>query len=90
MENVIHEFKIIETEDGFRIEITGDKDTIRQMLHGFGPQSQSFFGHAGPFGRGPGSWFRGRPNFWDWCDRWNWCDQGVSPEGEKEEENSHN
>ena len=89
MENVIHEFKIIETEDGFRIEISGDKDAIRQMLHGFGPQSQSFFGNFGPFDRGPGFWSRVRPNFWDWCDRWNWCNQGrASEKGEQEE--SHN
>ena len=90
MENVIHEFRIIETEDGFRIEITGDKDAIRQMLQGFGPQSQSFFGNFGPFGRGSGFWSRVRPNFWDWCERWNWCSQWSSPEGEKEEEKSHN
>jgi hypothetical protein len=89
MENVIHEFKIIETEDGFRIEITGDKDAIRQMLHGFGPQSQSFFGNFGPCSRGSGFWSRVRPNFGDWHDRWTWCDQWFSPEGEKEEK-SHN
>ena len=81
MENVIHECKIIETENGFRIEITRDKDALREMLRGCRPQS--FFGNAGPFGRGSGSWFRGRPNFWDWCDQWS------SPEEEKEAEKSH-
>jgi hypothetical protein len=36
MEKVISEFKIIETEDGFRIEIKGDKEAIRRMLSGLG------------------------------------------------------
>jgi hypothetical protein len=62
MEKVINEFRIIETDDGFRIEIKGDKEAIRQMLHGFG---------AGfPFGRG----FRFGPGFWSgfggWCGPW--------------------
>ena len=34
-EKVIHEVRLIETEDGFRIEVKGDKEYIRRM--GFGP-----------------------------------------------------
>jgi len=36
MEKIIHEVKIVAIEDGFRIEVKGDKEAIRQMLHGFG------------------------------------------------------
>ena len=70
MEKVINEIKVVETDDGFRIEIKGDKDAIRRMLSGFG--FRSFFGGEGPFirgfrfGFGPGFWggFRGG------CDPW--------------------
>jgi hypothetical protein len=36
MEKMINEFKVTETEDGFRIEIKGNKAAIRQMLDCFG------------------------------------------------------
>jgi hypothetical protein len=66
-EKVIHEVRIIETEDGFRIEIKGDKERLREMgigkgmFSGFGfgggPFRHGPFGHGpfrhGPFGRGP-------------------------------------
>ncbi len=35
MEKVIHEVRFVETDDGFRVEIKGDKEQIRKM--GFGP-----------------------------------------------------
>jgi hypothetical protein len=44
MEKVIHEVKIIETDDGFRIEIKGDKEKIKEFMQGF---------------QGPGMWGRG-------------------------------
>ena len=54
-EKTIHEMRIIETDDGFRIEIKGDKEAIKKM--GFGP-----FGHKGfrgaRFGHGPGMFRR--------------------------------
>jgi len=34
-EKIIHEVKFIETDDGFRIEINGDKEQLKKM--GFGP-----------------------------------------------------
>lgn len=34
-EKIIHEVKLIETETGYRLEINGDKERIKQM--GFGP-----------------------------------------------------
>ena len=39
-EKVIHEVRFIETEDGFRIEVKGDKERIRQI--GFGPGMMGF------------------------------------------------
>ena len=70
MEKVINEIRVIETDDGVRIEIKGDKDAIRQMLSGFG--LHSFFGAKAPFGRGfrfgfgPGFW----GGFGGWCGPW--------------------
>jgi hypothetical protein len=68
MEKVISEFRVIETDDGFRIEIKGDKEAIRRMLSGFGPFGS--FRAGAPFGRG----FRFGPGFWSgfgsWCGSW--------------------
>jgi hypothetical protein len=47
-EKVLREIKIIETDDGFRIEMTGDKEELRKMLF---EQGKPFFM---PFGRGRG------------------------------------
>jgi hypothetical protein len=65
-DKVISEFKVVETEDGYRIEIKGNKEQLKKMFehrgmgfgpgmgfrrhHGFGPFG--FFRH-GPWGRGP-------------------------------------
>ena len=54
MEKVINEIKVIETDNGFRIEIKGDKDIICQMLHGF--EGGFPFGRGFRFGFWPGSW----------------------------------
>ena len=68
MEKVISEFKVIETEDGFRIEIKGNKEAIRRMLSGFGLGDA--FRAGTPFGRsfhfGPGFW----SGFGSWCGPW--------------------
>jgi len=43
-DKVISEFKVVETEDGFRIEIKGDKEKLRPFIEnmpfgrGFGPR----------------------------------------------------
>ena len=73
MEKVINEFKVIETDDGFRIEIKGDKEAIREMLGGFGPHFFRGRGRRnrpfGPqFGFGPHFWthFVGRYGPWEW------------------------
>jgi hypothetical protein len=70
VEKVISEFRVVETDDGFRIEIKGDKEAIRRMLSGFG--FHNFFKADAPFGRGfrfgfgPGFWGR----FGGWCGPW--------------------
>ena len=65
MEKVINEFRVIETDDGYRIEIKGDKERIKRMFGGFG----GFRGRKrwkkryrrGPFGFGfgPMAWMHG-------------------------------
>jgi hypothetical protein len=79
MEKVINEFRVIETDDGFRIEIKGDKEAIRQMLGGFAGR-HSFFGAKGPFGRG--FRFGCGPGFWGGFGGWS-----GSWEGREEEKN---
>lgn len=76
MEKIINEFKIVETDDGFRIEIKGDKEAIRRMLKGFGPHN--FFGGGFPFGRGFGFGFG--PGFWSGFGNWG----DFSEESDKE------
>lgn len=74
-EKTIHEVKVVETEDGFRIEVKGDKEAIRKMGFGrgmgFGPRMgfgpHRFHGRRGwkrgfrhGFGRGFGPpWYAG-------------------------------
>jgi len=57
-EKVIREFRIIETDDGFRIEIKGDKEQLRQMFSNAQGWDFSRFGgwghRHGPFGHGHG------------------------------------
>lgn len=61
-EKVLHEFKLIETEDGFRVEVKGDKEKIKKMGFGrmfgmgmgFGP------GRGRRHGRGRGRWRKHR------------------------------
>lgn len=49
MEKIINEFRVVETDDGFRIEIKGDKEKIRSFISGFG--GPRHWRHWGP---GPG------------------------------------
>lgn len=54
-EKVVHEYRIIETDDGYRIEIRGDKERIKNwLLEGSLPGRKFWMGRGvGPFG-GPG------------------------------------
>ncbi len=66
-EKVIHEVRVVETEDGFRIEIKGDKERLREMFKGAFPFGLGHMGgpfrHHGPrgfgfpFGRRHGPWW---------------------------------
>ncbi|MEM7116818.1 MAG: hypothetical protein AAF614_30585 [Chloroflexota bacterium] len=60
-EKVLHEFKLIETEDGFRVEVKGDKEKIKKM--GFGRMfgmGMGFGGRRGRRGHGRGRWRKHR------------------------------
>ena len=83
-DKIIHEFKIIETEDGFRIEVKGDKERIRQM--GFGPFGRFRGRHRhgpGPRGR-HGGHFRYEKHF-GWGPPWWWYEEEAEDSGESEE-----
>jgi hypothetical protein len=85
MENVITEFKIIETEDGFRIEIKGDKEKLRPFITGSGwPKEWRHRQHGrGPgFGRGPFR-FGFPPAFWMGMGPW-WGPWDFESEGDEE------
>ena len=68
MEKVLQEFRIIETDDGFRIEIKGDKEELRDFVMSLDPRrwmhgdshSES---HRGPHGWGPFPFGPGGPRF---------------------------
>ncbi len=46
-EKVLREIKIVETEDGFRIEMKGDKEELRKLIF---DQSRPFFAWGSRFG----------------------------------------
>jgi hypothetical protein len=55
MEKIISEWRIVETDDGFRIEIKGDKEAMRGWLkHRWhrGPMHWARGMHFGPWGAG--------------------------------------
>jgi hypothetical protein len=84
-ERVIHEVRFIETDDGFRIEVKGDKERMREM--GFGPGmmglGHGMMGHGRHHrhrhgGRGHGPQFA-RPFGWWWGPWWDEEDEGEAP-----------
>ena len=80
MEKVINEFRVIETDDGFRIEIKGDKEKIKSFMSGFGMPGVGGHAHRhhrgghrragrfGPFGHhfGPWMWMKAGSCCGDW------------------------
>lgn len=74
MEKVINEFKVIETDDGFRIEIKGDKEAMRKLFSHVGAHRHL---GRGPFGRG----FPFGPGFWGGFS--GWCNPCEEPEEKK-------
>jgi hypothetical protein len=65
-EKVLYELRVIETEEGIRVEMKGDKERMREM--GFGRFMRGFGRHAerGPWSHHGRHW-RGFFNPW-WCD----------------------
>ncbi|MFN2174895.1 MAG: hypothetical protein ACK2U3_02970 [Anaerolineales bacterium] len=67
MENIISEFRVIETEDGYRIEIKGDKKQMKSFMkehHGRGKHKWHHQRGWGPWGFNPGMWTHMAP-CWD-------------------------
>jgi hypothetical protein len=65
MEKVVNEVRVIETDDGFRIEIKGDKEQIKAFMSGLGKHRQGpgrpsrpGRGHWGPHAFGPWMWMK--------------------------------
>jgi hypothetical protein len=85
MEKIINEFRVIETEDGFRIEIKGDKERMKRFMHGFrGHRGRHGYRGRwrGPFGfrMGPMMWMHGFP----WCGPWDFEAEDEEEEGTEE------
>lgn len=64
MEKVISEWRIVETDDGFRIEFKGDKEAMREWIRHFprGPMRWARHMRFGPWGTGfwrHGFWYCG-------------------------------
>ena len=89
-EKVIHELRVVETDDGFRIEIKGDKERLRAMGFGqgafpFGDRGGHglFGGHrGGPRGFGfRGGWHHGRGPWGHgpWGHQSWWSDEPEAP-----------
>jgi hypothetical protein len=79
MENLISEFKVIETDDGFRIEIKGDKEKIKSLMKDFrGHRSRRWRGWRRPHW---GPYFGFHPMMWMWMnDCWGPWDYEVKEE----------
>ena len=61
-EKVLHEVRFIETDDGFRIEVKGDKERMRELgcgpgMMGFGPRFRRRMRRARRWGPGFGPWW---------------------------------
>ena len=52
MEKILQEFRIIETDDGFRIEIRGDKEQLREFVLSLAPRRGWGAGRLHKHGRG--------------------------------------
>lgn len=46
MEKVINEFRVVETDDGYRIEIKGDKKHMKDFMKGFGSHKGKHWRHG--------------------------------------------
>ena len=74
MERVISEFRLVETDDGYRIEIKGDKEALRRAMgHGFGKRH---------FGRGVPPFFAWAGGPWRHHGHWHGCCEEEEAEPE--------
>ena len=84
MEKVIHEFRIIETDDGFRIEIKGDKERMREFVEQMDPRN---WGPWRAWGRRRGRRGFGSKMFFGFgAHPWAWWGPCHEEEEEAEEE----
>jgi len=61
MEKVVNELRVIETDDGYRIEIKGDKEKIKALMSDFGKHQRRHHPggrHWGGFPFGPWMWMK--------------------------------
>ncbi len=61
MEKVVNELRVIETDDGYRIEIKGDKEKIKAFMSDFGKHRRRHHPggrHWGAFPFGPWPWLK--------------------------------
>ena len=82
MEKVINELRVIETDDGFRIEVKGDKEQIKSFMSDFGKHKPGSHWHGrrrGPFPFGPLMWMKAASCYGMW---------DAEPEGEKSAEST--
>jgi hypothetical protein len=59
MEKVVSEWRVVETDDGYRVEVKGDKRALRHWAHSAPWQRMR---RPGRFGFGPGH------GFWRHCE----------------------
>ena len=57
-DKLLHEFKLYETETGFRVEVNGDKEKLKKMGFGPGMFGGGMRGRRGRGGRGRRMWMR--------------------------------
>ncbi len=83
MDKVISEFRLVETEDGFRIEVKGDKEAMHKILRAAGHFRRH---HHGRRGRRHGGFPFPPSGFcWGW-DAGGWWEEEEEPEEEPGDE----
>lgn len=86
-DKILYEVRLVETDDGFRLEVKGDKEQLRGM--GFGPRMMRFGSARRGFGPGmPFGWprrhgrFRHRGHHHHGPGPWNWAEGDPNAEAD--------